>query len=98
MAVSALKVLKPAFKSDGGENVEAITINIHVKNMTVSVTSAYGPQETSKVEMKILLWNYLNEEAHRSKACGKGYILQEDLNAILGPELLPGDFHAQNRN
>ena len=44
VAVSALKVLKPVFVSDGGENVEAITIGIHVKNMTVSVTSAYGPQ------------------------------------------------------
>ena len=48
--------------------------------------------------MKIMFWNYLNEEAKRSKARGKGYILQGDLNAILEPELLPGDCHSQNRN
>ena len=36
---------------------------------------------------------------HRGqKHVEKGYILQGDLNAILGPELLPGDCHSQNRN
>ena len=96
VAVSSLKVLKPVFVSDKGENVEPINIDILVKNMTVSVTSAYGQKETSKVEMKIMFQNYLNEEAQRSKACGKGYILQGDINVISGPELLPGDCHSQN--
>ena len=98
VAVSALKVLKLVFVTDGGEHVEALTIDIHVKNMTVIVTSAYGPQETSKIENEIMFLEYLNEEAQRSKACGKGFILQGDHNAILGPEFLPGDCHAQNIN
>lgn len=43
VAISALKNLQPAFVSDGGETAEAVTIDIYVKNMTISVTSAYGP-------------------------------------------------------
>ena len=40
VAISALKNLQPAFVSDGGENAEAVTIDIYVKNMAISVTSA----------------------------------------------------------
>ena len=96
VAVSALKVLKPVFISEGGESVEAITIEIHVKNMAISVTSAYGPQESALIEAKTAFWQHLSEEAHRSSAQGKGFILQGDLNAWLGPDLIPGDCHEQN--
>ena len=40
VALSALKELSPAFVCDGGNNVEAITVDIHLKNMALSVTSA----------------------------------------------------------
>ena len=63
VAISALKVLSPVFVSDGGEGVEAITIDIHVKNMSVSVTSAYGPQESAPNEKKHAFWEHLNKEA-----------------------------------
>ena len=98
VAVSALKVLKPLFISDGGEGVEAVTIEIHVKFFAITVISAYGPQESAPIETKNAFWNYLSEEAHRSCTQGKGFILQGDLNSWLGPELIPGDCHAQNRN
>ena len=98
VALSALKSLQPAFISDGGDAAVAITVDIHVKSMTITVTSAYGPQESASVEKKHSFWKYLNNEAHQAKSYGKGYILQGDLNAMLGPKLLPGDVHSQNRN
>ena len=52
VALSALKSLQPAFISDGGDAAEAITVDIHVKNMIITVTSAYGPQESASVEKK----------------------------------------------
>ena len=68
VSVSAIKELKPVFVSDGGEKAEAITIDIHVKDMTLSVISAYGPQESATAERKIAFWTYLTEEAHRAKS------------------------------
>ena len=66
--------------------------------MTLSVISAYGPQESATTERKIVFWTYLTEEAHRAKSQGKGLILQGDLNAWLGPLMIKGDLHEQNRN
>ena len=98
IAISALKQLHPAFVSNGGEEAEALTIDIHVQNMAITITSAYGPQESTNCETKDAFWKYLHEEAHKAKSYGKGYILQGDLNAWLGPTILPGDIHKQNRN
>ena len=57
VSVSALKNLQPVFVSDGGETVEALTIDIHSKNMTISVSSAYGPQESANYKKKNAFWN-----------------------------------------
>ena len=45
LALSALEELKPAFIRDGGDMAEALTVNIHLKQITISCTTAYGPQE-----------------------------------------------------
>ena len=55
MALSAHKDLQPTFISDGGEGVEAITVDIHLKEISISVISAYGPQESDALEKKIVL-------------------------------------------
>ena len=98
VAISALKNLQPAFVSDGGEKAEAVTIDIHIKNMAITITSAYGPQESDSIENKANFWNYLHDEAKKAKSYGKGYVIQGDLNAWLGPNMLPHDLHEQNRN
>ena len=85
--MSARTELKPAFISDGGDEVEAITVEIHLKNIIVSVTSAYGPQESDHIEKKTKFWHYLSNEASKAKSYGKGYILQGDLNAWLGQKM-----------
>ena len=69
VTVSALKELKPVYVSDGGEEAEAITIDIHVKIMSVSVTSAYGPQKSALNVTKDAFWDYLNKEAHSTMTC-----------------------------
>ena len=44
LALCALVDLKPAFIRDGGDMVDALTVNIHLKQITISCTTAYGPQ------------------------------------------------------
>ena len=98
VALCARKELCPAFVRDGGEDAETVTVVVNLKDIAISVTSAYGPQETATVERKTKFWKYCNEEADRAKDEGKGFILQGDLNSFLGPDMLPGDVHPQNRN
>ena len=45
---------------------------------------------------KEAFWTYLTEQASRAKEAGKGFILQGDLNAWLGSELLQGDKNKKN--
>ena len=52
IAISALKQLHPAFVSNGSEEAEALTTDIHVQNMAITITSAYGPQEGTNCEIK----------------------------------------------
>ena len=98
VALSACKDLQPTFISDGGEGIEALTVDIHLKQIAISVVSAYGPQEGDAIEKKIQFWKYISEQANRAKACGNGFVLQGDLNAWLGPEFIKGDTREQNRN
>ena len=98
LAVIARQDLNPAFVRDGGEKVEALTIDIHVKTMTISCTTAYGPQESDSLEKKNEFWKYLSEEALRANDSGRGFILQGDLNSWLGPKIIPGDERIQNKN
>ena len=98
LAFMTRKDLNPAFVRDGGEGVEALTVDIHVDKMTISCTNAYGPQESDKIEKKSEFWKYLSEEATRASETGKGFILQGDLNSWLGPKLIPGDERIQNKN
>ena len=46
VAFSARKELRPDFVYDGGEEVEVITVDIHMKDISIGITSAYGPQES----------------------------------------------------
>ena len=98
VALSTLKDLNPSFVCNGGEKVEALTVDIHLKNMAVSVTSAYGPLENACAQKKQDFWEYLSQQADRARESGKGLIVQGDLNCWLGPEMLPGDKRSQNAN
>lgn len=98
LALSARTELSPAFVRDGGEEVEALTVDIQVRQMTISCTTAYGPQKNADIKKKTAFWNYLSEEATRASNEGKGFVLQGDLNSWLGSKIIPGDVREQNRN
>ena len=98
ISLSALKDLNPAFVRDGGEDVEALTVNINLKQITISCNTGYGPQESAPYKKKESFWKYFEEECQRSKKEGHGFILQGDLNSWLGPDILPGDTKKQNQN
>ena len=71
LALGCDKQLKPAFVKDGGENVEALSINIFPKNMKIRCCVAYGPQESESVvdsmlngvSLKMIMTNPLNKNA-----------------------------------
>ena len=46
------KELSPALVRDGGEEVEALTVDIFVKKMSIACTTAYGPQEKDLKEKR----------------------------------------------
>ena len=98
LSLSALKELKPALVRDGGDNIEALTVIIHLKQITISCTTGYGPQENAVADKKVDFWKYMEEECDRAKREGNGFLLQGDLNAWLGPDILPGDTKQQNQN
>ena len=73
-------------------------VDLHVKQMTISCSTAYGPQENDSLQKKQLFWDYLSEVAISAEQEGKGFLLQGDLNAWLGPTIIKGDDRQQNKN
>ena len=63
MELSASKEVNPTFYWDEGEEVEAITVTIHLKGIAISVTSAYGPLENALSQKKKAILSYLSEQA-----------------------------------
>ena len=98
LALCARTEVNPAFVRDGGEEVEALTVDLHVSNLAISCTTAYGPQENACIEKKTKFWNFLTEEAVRANKEGMGFVLQGDLNCWLGKRIIPGDTREQNKN
>ena len=43
--MAVMKELNPSLVSDGGDNIEALTVDINVKKMQIACCTAYGPQE-----------------------------------------------------
>ena len=52
LAISAMRDLNPALVRDGGDHVESPTVDIHVRNITILCTNAYGPQENANISKK----------------------------------------------
>ena len=83
---------------DGGNEVEALSVVISVKEMKIRCCVAYGFQETSKNENKLKFWEYLNEEVQKSNSSGSGLVIHFDGNLWAGPKIIPGDPRLQNCN
>ena len=52
LALCALADLKPAFIRDGGDMAGTLTVNIYLKQITISCTKAYGRQESAPLARK----------------------------------------------
>ena len=52
LLICSLKELNPCLVSEGKDSVEAISIDIYLKNMKIRCCTAYGPQENESIEKK----------------------------------------------
>ena len=98
VAIAARKNLNPVLTAEGDNNVEAISIDIHPSKIVISCTSAYGPQQKDNIDKKSKFWAYLDKMVDDAWKEGKGFYLQGDLNAWLGPTYISGDPNNQNEN
>ena len=57
VAVAAKRELNPVLVSEAEGDLDAITIDINTKNISISCTSAYGPQTTATAETKTVFGN-----------------------------------------
>jgi hypothetical protein len=99
LALGCDKILHPVWVRDGeDDNVEALSVEISVKNMTIRCCVAYGCQESEIIERKNVFWAYLDEEVYRANESGSGLVLHFDGNLWAGTDIIPGDPRKQNRN
>ena len=98
LALGCLKELQPVWVREGDDLVEALSVEIFVKNLKIRCCVAYGFQESEKVENKENFWKYLDEEVNFASMTDAGFILQFDGNLWAGPDIIPGDQRMQNRN
>ena len=92
------KELKPAWVREGDDHVEALSVDIFVKDMKIRCCVGYGCQENDLIERKEAFWNYLDKEVLESDNSESGFILHFDGNLWAGNNIIPGDPRPQNRN
>ena len=90
--------LSPILTRIGGDEAEALSVDIKLQKVNILMCTAYGPQNNDLSDKKDGFWKYLNEEAQKAKNDGKGFILQGDLNAWVGSDTIPHDPRPQNDN
>jgi hypothetical protein len=98
IALGVIKELNPAWVREGNDDVEALSVEISVKDMVIRCCAAYGCQENDPIERKENFWKYLDEEILYAEQSGAGFVLQFDGNLWAGSSLIPGDPRRQNRN
>ena len=98
LAIGVTKELNPALVREGDDDVEALSVEIALKNIKIRCCTAYGCQENEKIEKKEKFWNFLDEEVSAADQSGSGFILQFDGNLWAGNKLIKGDPRPQNRN
>ena len=98
LAIGCVKDLHPVWMREGDDLVEALSISISIKNMSIRCCVAYGCQENDLTERKEAFWRYLDEDVLMASNSGSGFILQFDGNLWAGCAIIPGDPRPQNRN
>ena len=78
--------------------VEALSVEIYLKDIKIRCCVAYGCQENDINERKEAFWSYLDEEVLQADSSGSGFVLHFDGNLWAGNKIVPGDPRPQNRN
>ena len=73
--MGCLKELQPVWVREGEGLVEALSVEIFVKNLKIRCCVAYGFQESEKVENKENFWKYLDEEVYFAAIANAGFVL-----------------------
>ena len=98
LALGCTKELQPVWLREGDDFVEALSVEISVKNMKIRCCVGYGCQENDSIDRKQAFWKYLDEDVAQANISGSGFILQFDGNLWAGENIVPGDPRPQNRN
>ena len=98
LALGCIKDLNPVWVREGEGDIEALSVEISVKNMKIRCCVAYGFQENENIDKKNNFWKYLDEEVINAKNDGAGLIIQMDGNLWAGSKIIPNDPRQQNRN
>ena len=98
IALGCIRDLNPVWVREGDGDIEALSVEITVKNMKIRCCVAYGFQENENIEKKNNFWKYLDEEVMNAKNSGAGLIIQMDGNLWAGGKVIPKDPRQQNRN
>ena len=62
IALGCIKDLNPIWVREGEGDLEALSVEISVRNMKIRCCVAYGYQENENIEKKNSFWKYLDEE------------------------------------
>ena len=98
LAIGCKKELQASWVREGGDEVEALSVDINLKGFKIRCCVAYGCQENDSVERKEAFWKYLDEEVDIADQNESGFLLHFDGNLWAGEKILPGDPRKQNRN
>ena len=98
LAIGVDKDLQPAWMREGDDQVEALSVEIFLKNMKIRCCNAYGCQENESIDKKEAFWTFLDEEVAEAEKQGSGFILHFDGNLWAGSEIIPKDPRPQNKN
>ena len=98
LALGCQRELQPCWVREGDDQVEALSVDIFVKNMKIRCCVAYGCQENELLERKEAFWKYLDEDVFLAEQAEAGFILHFDGNLWAGNKIIPGDPRPQNYN
>ena len=73
LAMGCSTNLSPVLTRNGGDEAEALTVNIKIQKMNILCCTAYGPQNNDSCESKDRFWQYIDEEAKQAENDGKGF-------------------------
>ena len=98
IAIGCKEVLKPVWVREGTDDVEALSIDIFVKQLKIRFCTGYGFQENELIEKKNLFWEYFDNEVNEAERSGAGLIIQMDGNFWAGKDIIKSDPRPQNNN